>query len=171
MRFNVNRPPKHVREEQERMARQEWHKKFAWKATKVDHTDIGHRVVWFENYWRKEKIGPTNSMEDDGRYFEKYSEKEYFKKQLNGDFDNYGIEEDEVDASAIVNQIKNQMNKHPGNAGMHKKGGPSSGVKFKKYIVGESPPEPNERYYVDRDVDGVIESIKSFYEDEDDYEG
>ena len=158
MQINISRPPKHVRKEQERMARQEWHKKFAWKATKVDHTDIGHRVVWFENYWRKEKIGPTNSeSKDDGRYFEKYSEKEYFKKQLNGDFDKPDY--DEVDAEDIIQKIKDKMNTKQ-NAGIHKKGGPSQ-TKFKKYVVGDFPPQPNERYYVDRDIDGCITTIQT----------
>ncbi len=170
MRININRPPKHIRKEQARMARQEFHKKFAWKVTKVDHTDIGHRVVWFENYWRKEKIGPTSEKsKGDGHYFEKYSEKEYFKKKLNGDFDDSKFE-DEVDASDIINQIQNQMNKkQKQGGGIYKRGGPDPSVKFKKYIVGEGPTEPDEKYYVNRDVSDVIESIQTFYED--DYEG
>lgn len=130
MRFNVNKPPKHIKRERDRLARQEWHKKFAWKATKVDRTDIGHRVVWFENYWRKEKIGATNSEKDDGRYFEQYSEKEYFKKKLNGDFDNYGIE-DERQSNSVQGQIINA--------------GASSSVA---------------RYQIDRGTDGQAKNIK-----------
>jgi hypothetical protein len=141
MRFNVNKPPKHIQRELDEKARREWHKKFAWKYTKVDKTDEGHRVVWFENYWRKEKIGPTNAQsKDDGRYFEQYSEKEYFKKKLNGDFDKPEYDMEDA-ASDMVQKIKDQMNQRSGqqiqNAGIHKKGGPhNSNVRFKKYTVG-----------------------------------
>ena len=155
MRFNVSKPPKHIQRELDEKARREWHKKFAWKAQKVDRTDEGHRVVWFENYWRKEKVGPTNSMEDDGRYFEQYSEKEYFKKKLNGDFEEHNFGANEA-AEDIITQIKNQMNKRGGhiqNAGIHKKGGPNSNVKFKKYVAN------GDYYQVDRDIDGCIENV------------
>ena len=159
MRFNVNKPPKHIQEELDDIARREWHQKFAWKAQKVDCTDEGHRIVWFEKYWRRERIGPTNEFsKDDGHYFEQYSKKEYFRKKLNGDFDRTEGDVGEDTANDIIQKIKDQMNKPGGqiqNAGIHKRGGPQS-VKFKKYTVGGP----------DEDIE--IETI--FMDDEDGYE-
>lgn len=114
MQFNINRPPKYIKRELNRKARQEWHRKFAWKITKVDETDEGHKVVLFEDYWRKERIGPTSpESKGDGHYFEKYSKKEYFKKKLDGNFDSRSEKPDIsiVPRGDIIQQIKNQMKK------------------------------------------------------------
>ena len=87
MKFDILRPPRHVRREQMRRALREWHEKFAWLPTRVDETQTGSSVVWFEKYWRLGRYGPTNPRsKGDGLFFERYSEKEYFKKQLRGDF-------------------------------------------------------------------------------------
>ena len=158
MRINVNKPPKHIQKELDDIARREWHQKFAWKAQKVDCTDEGHRIVWFEKYWRRERIGPTNEFsKDDGHYFEQYSKKEYFRKKLNGDFEKPQMDEIGVEAASdIVRRIKDQMNQRGQiqNAGIHKIGDPT--IKFKKYTVGGP----------DEDIE--IETI--FMDDEDGYE-
>ena len=84
MKFNINRPPKYIKAEE----RKQWHEAFAWTWKTVDRTDEGHAVIWFEKYMRRERIGPTNNMKnDDGRYWQQFSKKTYFKKKLNGDFD------------------------------------------------------------------------------------
>lgn len=88
MKINIKKRPKHLVEEDKRKARRQWHEAFAWIPQKVDKTDEGHSVVWFEKYMRKEIQGPTNAKsKDDGRYWEQYSSKTYFKKKLNGDFE------------------------------------------------------------------------------------
>lgn len=83
MKFNVNKIPEHI----ERRRRRKWHEAFAWTPQKVDRTDEGHSVIWFEKYMRQERAGPTNNPKHDGIYWRQYSMKEYFKRKLNGDFD------------------------------------------------------------------------------------
>lgn len=88
MKINIKKRPKHLVEEDKRKARRQWHEAFAWIPQKVDKTDEGHSVVWFEKYMRKEKIAPTSPKSTGTEhYWEQYSSKTYFKKKLNGDFD------------------------------------------------------------------------------------
>jgi len=83
MKFNINRPPKQLRKQTKINAKREWHTKFAWLPTSVDETRDKHSKVWFEKYWRQ---GHYNGVKR-SLAFTKYSEKEYFKKKLAGDFD------------------------------------------------------------------------------------
>jgi len=88
MKFNINRPPKSYRKQAKINSQREWHKKFAWLPTSVDETKINHGRVLFENYWRKGEYGPSQPGSRNPLRFTKYSKKEYFKKKLNGDFEN-----------------------------------------------------------------------------------
>ena len=87
MKVNVNKQPKHIREADKRIKRRIWHEAYAWTPKKVDQTDDGHSVIWFEKYMRKEQVGPASSQKgiNNGCYWEQYSKKTYFKKKLNGD--------------------------------------------------------------------------------------
>ena len=84
MKFKIDRPPKHIKWAR----RREWHEAFAWTWQKVDCTDEGHSIIWFEKYMRQERQGASNNPKHDGVYWRQYSTKTYFKKKLNGDFDN-----------------------------------------------------------------------------------
>lgn len=88
MKFNIKKAPKHMRRQRKINAQREWHKKFAWLPTSVDETKSSHSQVWFEKYWRKGDYGPTLPGARNPLRFTNYSEKVYFKKQLNGDFEN-----------------------------------------------------------------------------------
>ena len=112
MKFNVNKPTKAVRrarkKEDEQKALEEWHSKFAWLPTVVDEATDSHSRVWLERYMRQQRIGPTNRPFDDGKYFVRYSTKEYFKKKLNGDFDvekNLWGEDIKVEGASSASQI------------------------------------------------------------------
>ena len=74
---------------------------------------------------RQQRIGPTNSTFDDGRYFVKYSRKEYFRKKLNGDFDK---EEFEADTDT-GHGVSTSVSRASVNYGVLKKGGQMSAFK------------------------------------------
>ena len=58
----------------------EWHEAFAWLPTKVsDNYPEQNTVVWGEKVMRKQSW--------DGKTWDSYTKKVYFKKKLNGDFD------------------------------------------------------------------------------------
>ncbi len=65
----------------------QWHKKFAWLPTYVQDSDDQNTYVWFEKYMRK-RYGRS------GWY--RYSQKEWFKKKLAGEFDEVKLSGDEV---------------------------------------------------------------------------
>ncbi len=129
MQFNINRPPKKVRQREKKRAKRkalaEWHGKFAWLPTVVDETEETYRRVWFEGYMRQQRIGPTNSTFDDGRYFVKHSRKEYFTKKLNGDFDK-GDEDVQEDTGRVAST---SVSRASVNYGVLKKGGQMSAFK------------------------------------------
>ena len=87
MKFNINRPPKQLRRQAKINAKRVWHTKFAWLPTSVDETKDKHSQVWFEKYWRQGHYGPSPMGRASPLEFTKFSEKEYFKKKLAGDFD------------------------------------------------------------------------------------
>jgi hypothetical protein len=71
-------------------AKREWHTKFAWLPTSVDENRETHSRVWFEKYWRQGHYSSRSRPITFGTSpleFTKFSEKEYFKKKLAGDFD------------------------------------------------------------------------------------
>ena len=55
-----------------------WHSKFAWWFTKVDDSDDFDTRIIFERYWQKDP---------DSAFVKRYSEKEYFKRKLEGSLD------------------------------------------------------------------------------------
>lgn len=87
MKFNINKPPKALRRQAKINAKREWHTKFAWLPTSVDETRNDYSQVWFEKYWRQGHYGPSPMGRASPLEFTKFSEKEYFKKKLAGDFD------------------------------------------------------------------------------------
>lgn len=91
MKFNINRPPKQLRKQAKINAKREWHKKFAWLPTSVDETKDTYSKVWCEKYWQQGHYASRNRAISFGigspLEFTKFSEKEYFKKKLAGDFD------------------------------------------------------------------------------------
>lgn len=127
MKFKINKPPKHIRSK----ARRKWHEAFAWTPQKVDQTDEGHAIVWFEKYMRRERVGPTSDPKSDGRYWKQYSTKTYFKKKLNGDFD---VGEDQWEGDGETQPDTNVS--YQGSGQLIKKGGPPIGVNYKRYVVG-----------------------------------
>lgn len=101
MKFSINIPPKHIRKQRKTHKLREWHSKFAWLPTLVDQTEEGQGIVWFEKYMRRAYWGPAHPMDrDDNIVFTKYSEKTYFKKMLNGEFDETRAEVDSNVTSA-----------------------------------------------------------------------
>lgn len=90
MKFNINRPPKSLRKQARINAKRKWHTKFAWLPTSVDETRDTHSRVLFEKYWRQGHYSSRRQPITFGTSpleFTKFSEKEYFKKKLAGDFD------------------------------------------------------------------------------------
>lgn len=108
MQFNVKKPAPHIIKRQKREAKLKWHQKFAWLPVKVDLTDDGYKKVWMEKFWQKGKTGPQHPSDNgDGIYFhhdQKFSNKEYFRKKLAGDFEKRKLSEAEEDNVAYSNQ-------------------------------------------------------------------
>ena len=87
MKFNINKPQRELRKQKKLADKREWHTKIAWLPTSVDETRDTYSRVWFERYWRQGHHAPSRFGRRGTLRFTKYSEKEYFKKKLNGDFD------------------------------------------------------------------------------------
>lgn len=128
MKVNINRPAEHIK----RKRRKEWHEVFAWTWRKVDCTDEGHAVVWFEKYMRRERQGASNSPKHDGLYWQQYSTKEYFKKKLAGDFDK---EERDGDVGGRGAMGQGRPLSIDVTSSVIKKGGPYDNNKYKKGIA------------------------------------
>lgn len=127
MKFNINRPPSHVRKQKKITAKREWHTKFAWWPTAVDETKESYKRVWFEKYWRQGHWGPSKMGNANPLIFTKYSEKEYFKKKLRGDFDKEEFDPDtNVGAVSGAGRSSNKI---------LKKGGPHSHNPYKRSSV------------------------------------
>jgi len=116
MKFKIDKPPAHVTRRKRINAKREWHTKFAWLPTVVDETDIEYKRVWFEKYWRQGHWGPSRMGDANPMIFTKYSNKEYFKKKLNGDFDKEEIEADTNVGSTSSSRayVNNQILKKSG---------------------------------------------------------
>lgn len=105
MKFNINKPPKQLRRQAKINAKREWHTKFAWLPTSVDETRDKHSQVWFEKYWRQGHYGPSPMGRASPLEFTKFSEKEYFKKKLAGDFDKGEADTGETSSMASVQSV------------------------------------------------------------------
>lgn len=129
MKFNIDKPPSHVRRQNKINDKLEWHTKFAWLPTTVDETEDSYKKVLFENYWRKGHWGPSRMGQLSSMRFTKYSEKEYFKKKLNGDFDKEEFEADVDRNVGAVSSASLSSNK------ILKKGGPRTTNPYKRNTV------------------------------------
>lgn len=132
MKFKIDRPPKHIKWAR----RREWHEAFAWTWQKVDCTDEGHSIIWFEKYMRQERQGASNNPKHDGVYWRQYSTKTYFKKKLNGDFevDRNPWDEENVMADTDTGHGQTSNVTRAYVSKILKKGGPHDNNKYKKIL-------------------------------------